>query len=206
MTHLARVTGAVLVCCAARFPIAAQTPRSSGIIEWSNARKLTRADFKGRIPARGSDASRSWVLIDASWECRDGIGTSDARAVFDPARSWWKDPSPNLWRDVDAAATLRTRSNDGEVLLLAHEQLHFDLTEIWARKVRAALADLPAACKSREGISQMRKTIEALQREWQAEQAKYDRETDHGADARRQAAWEANTRKTLAEGYPATAR
>jgi Bacterial protein of unknown function (DUF922) len=204
MTHLARTTGVALVCCVVSLP-AAQILRADSLIEWTADRTLTRRDFKGRIPSRSSDASRSWVLIDASWECKDGVGSSQARAVFDPDRSWWKDSTPNLWRGIDDAAAPRTRS-DGERALLAHEQLHFDLTEVWARKVRAALADLPTACKTREGINRMETTIAALEREWQAEQVRYDRETDHGADARRQAAWEAKTRQSLAEDYPSAAR
>jgi hypothetical protein len=207
MTRLARTIG-LLVWGVAVIPVialTAQTSRVSSLIEWGSGRKLTRSDFKGRIPSRSTDASRSRVLIDATWECHEGIGASQARAVFDPDQSWWKDPSPNLWRAVDGAAAPQTQS-DSERALLAHEQLHFDLTEVWARKVRAALADLPAACKTREGIARMEAAIATLERGWREEQARYDRETDHGADARRQAAWEASTRKTLTDDYPSAAR
>jgi hypothetical protein len=208
MTRLARTIGVLLVwgvAVSSVIALRAQTSRGSGLIEWGSGRKLTPNDFKGRIPSRSTDASRSWVFIDATWECQDGIGASQTRAVFDSDRSWWKDPSPNLWRGVDGAAAQQTRS-DPERALLAHEQLHFDLTEVWARKVRAALADLPVACKTREGVARMEAAIATLERGWREAQARYDRETDHGADARRQAAWEASTRKTLTDDYPSAAR
>src|SRR4051794_35579436 len=90
--------------------IAAQTAGDrAGYIEWSATRRLTIADFKGKIPSRAYESSSSWVEIEVSWECTGGEASSAATAVFDPARSWWKDISPSLWRNTDAPSLIVPR-------------------------------------------------------------------------------------------------
>ena len=109
---------------------------STSVIEWSADRALTVKDFKGKIRAKATDeASLSWVAIEASWECENGQGSSRARAVFDPSRSSWREMNQNIWQGTDDPSLLGPK-DDGGRSLLAHEQLHFDLTELWARKIR----------------------------------------------------------------------
>ena len=170
----------------------------AALIEWSATRSLTIRDFKGKIPGRASEASRSWVAIEASWECESGQGSSRARAVFDPSRSWWREPVQSLWQGNDAPSLLAPKDDGGRGLLL-HEQLHFDLTEIWARRIRELLLALPAACKTPGGSHAFERTIGEMERDWQDEQARYDKETANGMDAGRQKAWAAKAAKALNE-------
>ena len=173
-----------------------QSAYDKGLIEWSASRKLTRRDFKGKIPSRGPETSNSWVAIEANWECREGLGVSTVRAVFDPARSWWKDTIPGPWPNLDEPSLLVSQ-DDGGRGLLAHEQLHFDLTEVWARKVRAQLAGLSATCKTHENIRRMERAVDDLEHELEVEQKRYDKETANGTDSGRQSAWEQKIRKAL---------
>jgi hypothetical protein len=195
---------ALAACVVARSH--AQEPGTpAAVIGWSDTRKLAVNDFKGKSPARATEASLSLVAIDALWECADGKGTSRARAVFDPARSWWREPDGNLWQSVDDASLLAPRDDNGRGLL-AHEQLHFDLTELWARKMREKFEGLPAVCKTPGGAPAFEKAIADMERDWQKEQKQYDQETDHGLNAVTQRAWERRAQKALKEPHPPAAR
>ncbi|HEV3216639.1 MAG TPA: DUF922 domain-containing protein [Vicinamibacterales bacterium] len=192
------------VCCGARAH--AQSQKSDlPLVEWSTGRRLAVKDFKGRIPARAPEASLSWVAIEAAWECREGKASAQARAVFDPNRSWWRDPVPNLWQNVDDASLL-PRRDDGGRSLLAHEQLHFDMTEVWARRIREKFKALPSFCRTPGGPGEFEKAIGDMEREWQEEQQRYDKETGHGTDAARQRSWAQNVTKALRESDPAAGR
>jgi len=180
----------VVMCCAARARAQASADPSP-LIEWSAARPLTTNDFKGKIPLRGAEASLSFVAIEASWECEEGSGASRARAVFDPRQSWWRKRSDN--------ASLLLHIDEGDRGLLAHEQRHFDLTELWARKVRDALKALPEACRTPGASATLKAEIDELEHKWQDEQARYDKETRHGTDQTSQSAWAAKTAAALRE-------
>jgi Bacterial protein of unknown function (DUF922) len=171
------------------------------VIEWSADRPLTIRDFKGKAPARATAASLSSVAIEASWECDGGRGTWRARAVFDPAWSWWREINQNIWQSGDAPSLMAPK-DDGGRGLLAHEQVHFDLTEIWAGRIRAALASLESACRTPGGSRTIEQSVADLQRGWQDEQKKYDQDTDHGLDAARQRDWTAKAARTLKAATP----
>lgn len=188
----------LLVVCAAPGARAQKANAGLPLVEWSAGRTLAIADFKGKISPSGNESSRSWVAIEASWECQDGQGSSRARAVFDPNRSWWSEAAPRLWQNIDDAARLPPQEDGGRALL-AHEQLHFDMTEVWARRVRAAFKTLPAACKTRDGSKGVEKIVADLEHDWQEEQQRYDKETDHGTGAGRQRAWAQKIAKALRE-------
>jgi len=201
---LCAVAIALAVCGAAR-PRAQNQTIDVPLIEWSSGRKLAVADFKGKITSRGNLASLSSVLLEVAWECREGTATSHARAVFDPNGSWWRDPSPNLWQNADGASLLASGDQGGRALL-EHEQLHFDMTEVWARRIRDAFKTLPAACRTSGGPRGFEKVITDIERQWQDEQQRYDRETGNGTDASRQRAWMQKVAKALRDTYATAAR
>jgi hypothetical protein len=171
---------AVMICRASL--LRAQAPDSDPLIEWSADRALTIEDFKAKVPARATSASLSSVAIEASWECIGGSGTSRARAVFDPSRSWW-----------------REGRDDGDHALLAHERLHFDLTELWARKIRAVLKALPAACRASGNAHALDAAVEQMEHKWLEEQKQYDKETANGINAVKQQAWSKKVAQALRE-------
>ena len=192
-------TVAIALCGVARIG-AQRDDAPSSQIEWSADRRLTISDFKGKIPGRAVQNSMSAVSIELSWECADGKGSSVAKAVFDPNSSWWRDPSPNLWRNADAPSLSGGRDDRGTTLL-AHEQLHFDLTELWARKARDLFKDLPSTCKTPGASPSFERSVAVLEREWSAEQEQYDRETANGTNRSRQQAWAAKVEKALRQSY-----
>jgi hypothetical protein len=186
----------VLALCGATRAFSQAPDGRSALIEWSADRKLDIRDFKARVPALSGDASRSWVAIETDWGCREGQAFSEARAVFDPSRSWWRNVDGNLWQGSDDSLLLSPRDDHGRALLV-HEQVHFDLTEVWARKIRAQFKALPEACKVPGGTRGIENAIADFERGWEREQKTYDDDTDHGANAVRQKAWTLKTEKAL---------
>ena len=182
----------------------AATGLAQEAIEWSVERRLTRADFKGRVPATAANASLSWINIEASWECEDGALAATARATFDPSRSWWRNARGNVWGSAgermsssQAQQQARRSAQQLDMQLLEHEQLHFDIAEVAVRKIRARFGDFTNACAEADGTGPIQQTVAQADRELQAEQARYDRETGHGVNARVQEQWARRIRTLL---------
>ena len=169
---------------------AAQT--TEPLIEWSKSRKLRRADFKGRVAAIGNTAARSFIVVQASWQCENGSLVATIKAVFDPSRSTW---SPG--QESFSATNRRMTTAGGDSGLLEHEQTHFDIAELFARKIRAHLEQLTDACTRPGATVPLGAVIEDYQRDLDQEQARYDRETTFGTDARMQWNWTSKIRKAL---------
>ena len=195
-----RITACLLaLVCAAPLIGLAQEP-----IAWSVERKLTRADFKARVPATAPNASMSAISIDAAWECEAGVLVSSALATFDPSRSWWRNAQGSVWsaaaeRPTSSQAQQEARRSAGQrdMQLLEHEQIHFDIAEVTVRRIRTGFARFKNACAQAGGTDSIQQMVVQADRELQAEQQRYDRETAHGTNARAQARWALTIRKAL---------
>ena len=193
-----------ITACLIAFLCAGTTGFAQGEMPWSPDRKLTRADFKGRVPLNAPSASMSWIHIETEWACKDGTLVGTARAMFDPSRSWWRNTRGNVWstaggRMGSADAVLEARRNvlQLDLQLLEHEQLHFDIAEIMVRKIRARYQDFKHACAEAGGTEPISQMIAEADRELQEEQQRYDRETGHGVNASAQDQWRRRLRALL---------
>lgn len=159
-------------------PALAQTP-VGGTLHWSASRPLVLADFQGRPRPNELHAALTSATIVARVACRANQFTGSVQAAFDPTRSWVRDP---------AALTPK---------LLRHEQLHFDIAEVYARRLRQKLADVHVPC------AQLGATFDRLSQglyaEWEQAEDRYDRETNHGLNAEPQRQWEELVQKQLTE-------
>jgi hypothetical protein len=142
-----------------------------GQVSWERHPALSWDDFKGRAnrfvrePSAVTDTGFRTQLV-----CRDGMLDMDGRAEFYPKSSW-----------VKADRRLAT--------LLKHEQRHFDITEVYARKMRKAIRDARIPCEDETRADAAGKKILAgLDLEWERAEKGYDLETKDGTDAARQAA------------------
>jgi hypothetical protein len=197
-----RILGfASAILCAGPLVLAAQAPN---LIEWSSERRLRREDFQGRPPVAAAIASTSRIHIDTSWECNNGRLIASARATFDSSQSWWRAGQANIWGDLDGVrdasrAQLEARRSAGQrdAQLLAHEQLHFDLAEVAARKIRARFVEFKNACAAAGGTEPIQRMVADIDQELQEEQVRYDRETAHGVNAPAQDQWAQRVRKLL---------
>ena len=173
-------------------------------IEWSSERRLTKQDFRGRVPANASNASLSWINIDTEWECEGDELFATARATFDPSRSWWRSSHGNIWggageRMTGSRAQREARRSVMQLdqQLLEHEQLHFDIAEANVRRIRARFAEFKNVCADPDGTAPVQAMIARADRELQEEQQRYDRETGHGVNARAQERWKLRIRALL---------
>jgi hypothetical protein len=189
----------------------AAAPMGIGAVDeilWSAERPLAWEDFQGRVKDGGNDLRVATAATSIGWsyayrtewsnsECSFRVTDIESSAKFATSDSWVK-------------AGHRTPD------VLAHEQGHFDIAEIYRRKFDAeAQASLAAgSCRGqrRNRVSRfVEREIEGLvgavfERVWteyRESQDRYDLETEHGLDARSQAEWAASIASALS-GRPPT--
>ena len=196
-----------LAICVFAPALAVTSAYAAAPIEWSPTVKLTLQDFKNKVSPSTTDTAHAWVALDVAWECRDGKARSHARAIFDPDQSWWREGTSNIWGGVEEGLSRsqldnRRTSAQRDQDLLQHEQLHFDLTELAARKIRRELDDLTRACATPGSNDAIGKAVAAIEGAWSDEQARYDKDTDHGTNRVKQRQWELRVRKELTALVP----
>ena len=104
-------------------------------------------------------------------------------AVFDRKKSWV----------IDEA-----KSDDR---LLRHEQLHFDLAEVYARILRKKLSAFKIPCRYEKSVqAQINVIADNNIRDLQVEQDRYDVETKHGLNEKAQTEWERKVKDMLQLG------
>lgn len=82
--------------------------------------------------------------------------------------------------------------------ILKHEQLHFDLTELYARRLRQAIAQKDFT-RVKDAAAEIRKIYGKIAAEWQKEEKRYDKETQHGVNTSRQHQWNEQVAARLKE-------
>lgn len=145
-------------------------------IPWSETYHLKWEDFQAAPDSNAFGSALTTVTIKAR-PYRQGRGLEyDISAFFLRSHSWAK-----------------TRS----IHLLNHEQIHFDLSELYARKARKKVQELQQL-----GIKDYRVYNSALQvifEESNEMDAKYDRETLNGALLKKQILWDLTVGTRLKE-------
>jgi hypothetical protein len=151
-------------------------------IAWSAARPLRWSDFASSAPKAGDEGALTGYSIFYGVRCAGETFEFRAVAGFLPHESWVR---PQVV--ADRAMSDRT---------LRHEQTHFDLTEVFARRLRKAFGDVYEPC--RRADADLDALVTQYVRAEKTEQQRYDEETHHGLVAAEQAAWERKTAADLA--------
>lgn len=73
-------------------------------------------------------------------------------------------------------------------MLLAHEQLHYDITELHARKLRKLISEYELGRNIRKDLKSIYQSVESARNEMQND---YDKETTHSRDTVKQHLWNA---------------
>jgi hypothetical protein len=172
------VSAAIALLSFSLAPAHAQTT-NGGTLHWSAKRPLVLADFQGRPRPGEAHAALTSATVVAQVACKSNKFTGSVQAAFDPTRSWVRDP-----------ATITAK-------LLQHEQLHFDIAEVYARRLRQKLTGIQIPC------AQLGTTFQRLSNgiyaDWEKAEDQYDRDTNHGLILAQQQIWEAQVQKELAE-------
>jgi hypothetical protein len=183
-------------------------------IEWSPNRKLTVEDFRAEVPRKSPQANiergaLTFLRIEASVVCTNGRVVGSARAVFLPSQSWWAGAHSRMWERVRDSKSWLTASRqdlemkaairDANEELLKHEQLHFDMAEIAARKIRGRFSEARGACTDDGDLEMLNRFVGEVTRDYRQEQAQYDQETKHGTSLFGQGKWESRVKSALSE-------
>ena len=157
-----------------------------GGIAWSATRQLQWSDFRAAPQPQGREAALSTTGQISGSACSGTQFQYGVIAGFIPAESWVK---------PDVAANPQQSG-----MALAHERLHFDITEIIARELRQKLATMPRPCDMTEADRDAL-GAESFEEEKRVQQ-RYDDETNHGLDLAAQnrwASWAGNSLRALQE-------
>lgn len=169
----------LLFVCEHKVEHPALTGRTGDDIVWTADYKLNWSNFNGR-PSNGhhADALTSGSIFFSYTDNRDGIYEISIIASFHPSESW-------------------VRHKKGSDYLLAHEQLHFDLTELYARKLREKVLSYHHTKKDFK--KHYDKMFNEIYRELQHMQDLYDRETSHSLNKSAQKKWHQEIDAMLAQ-------
>ena len=159
---------------------AAQQHKCKDCIEWSEDRKLKWSDFKGRANRLSPNAALTDSGMSIGLTCDGKTSAVLVQCFFDRSKSWTKDNESSY--------------------LLAHEQLHFDITELFVRKLRKKLAALNNDC---EKLSKhIQEYYDKNYKDLVAYQDQYDKESNHSLNKEKQKYWEQKIARELDELRP----
>ncbi len=169
------IAGPLAAAAQASKPAAAQPAG----IPWTAGRPLTWADFQGRPRLGEREAALTSADLRSDAQCQNFVFSANVRPLFDPATSWVRD------------------AKSATPALLRHEQLHFDLTEVYARRLRQKLQAANLDCQKLQPA--FGRLTQAVYDQWSSEENRYDIDTNHGLNTPKQALWDKQIQQQLAE-------
>jgi hypothetical protein len=145
-------------------------------IVWSAGRHLLWSDFRGKPDERSGLAAMTAYELSYDGDCDAGPYRFRVVSTFMTEASWVR-PVTNR-------------------ISLQHEQTHFDLSEVSARRMRKALGELVNPCEMT--VAQRQAVVARQAANDRQTQIRYDRETDNGSDFSRQRSWDQDVARQLA--------
>lgn len=144
------------------------------VLQWNENRRLNWSDFETK-KHKTSISALTASGIEYYYDCQSGVLTVDIKAIFIPEQSW-------------------VRYNSKNDYILAHEQLHFDITELHARKFRKRVKESRIDCSNLKDLDILANKVLS---EWKQTQNRYDRESVHSNDEEKQNYWSKKIQKEL---------
>jgi predicted secreted Zn-dependent protease len=136
------------------------------LIPWSADKKLTWDDFKGPPDPHSSNAALTSSNINIEFGYNEKGFQYSIKCNFDMNRSW-----------------VRIRNSD----VLVHEQGHFNIAEIFARKLNKVMKGYQFNAKTAQ--NDLNKLYSDVMKEHRETQVRYDQETDYSRNKQRQEEW-----------------
>ncbi len=141
--------------------------QDDNLILWQESNKVAWTDFKAAPNASSPYKAFTESEIKSEIAAKNNEAHITIKTFFDKNKSWVKDKTDEL---------------------LAHEQLHFDITELWARKFRQKIKGKTFSFKT------FQKELKAIQNDIykgsKDMQTDYDKETQHSVVVASQKKWE----------------
>ena len=139
-------------------------------------------DFKAAPNEESKFDANTNAGLSFSWGVKNTNGnielTYEVTSYFNPYLSWVKEDSDNDY-------------------LLKHEQLHFDITELHARKLRKKLSEVNPGSLGKEPKGVLTRIYQAVEKERAAMQIEFDNESRHSLDKDGEARWQKYVRAEL---------
>ena len=152
------------------FSVIGFTQEKQEKIQWQEG-SLSWQDFKAKPDHSNSYSANTNSGMSYSWNYSTASGEPvlnyEIAANFYPNLSWVKEVQ-------------------NKVYLLAHEQLHFDISELHARKLRKALEDYEIGRTIRQDLKRIYNRIES---DRVAMQNQFDKETSHSENSSAEMRW-----------------
>jgi hypothetical protein len=135
------------------------------VIKWT-PKKLTWNDYLAK-PAETDDAAAiTSTALGIEYRVKDNVLTYKITCLFSKTKSWGRHKSEYI---------------------LSHEQGHFDITEIFARKLAKAIDEYEFHSKTfRADLDSIYQRVMKNKEDFQQ---RYDQETDYSRDKKLQAEW-----------------
>lgn len=149
------------------------------VILWQADEKLSWQDFKANPPQ--SDRIAAVTASGITYEFSSVLGKDKVEidftvsTFFYPNKSWYK---PKIC----------------DTVVLGHEQLHFDISELFARKMRKKLMETRF---TKNVKAEVRSIYKQILRELNDFQNKYDSETNFSRNREQQVIWNTKIRNAL---------
>lgn len=147
------------------------------VIEWQSAVKLKYSDFKAdKKGSPGFAVAATASAFGYSLTDDGGDISGSIFVVFYCDKSWW---NPDFILDE----------------VLEHEQLHFDICELFGRKLYQEILSLRYT--NRLSIRNINRVYSKLEKQYSNYQDKYDQETDHSTNGQQQRNWNKKVKRQL---------
>jgi len=162
------INTSLIIICLCFFQVHAQ---GDNAILWDPSHRLSWADFKAAPPANSPIAATTASGIAYSFSAMQQGSAMEVDctvgAYFYPESSWHRPEVANA-------------------NILSHEQLHFDISELFARKMRSKIKVFRFTSEVK---AEMKGIYEEILRELRDFQTKYDDETNYSRDVEKQNEW-----------------
>lgn len=154
-------------------------------IYWNKQRPLAWEDFQAQPMVHEPEAAQATTGVGLAFRFRENIEAAtweyqfDVFSYFLPDLSWYKKEYSNYY-------------------LLEHEQTHFNISELFARKLKKELSELTPS----ESVGEEAERIyHKMQKEHAKFQNKYDRETKHSLHIEEELLWQKKVKDALLNYY-----
>lgn len=143
---------------------------------------LTWVNFEAQPDVNSAFHANTSAGLSYSWGLKNSNGVIEleyeVKSYFNRKGSWVKSGS---------------KKED----LLKHEQVHFDITELHARKLRKKLSEINVNALGKEPREVLNNYYKAIEKERSLMQQKYDRETNHSLNKNAQLKWQEYVEREL---------
>ncbi|GIV30421.1 MAG: hypothetical protein KatS3mg028_1487 [Bacteroidia bacterium] len=170
-----KIIGILLIFCCT-----VVNAQNKDTIVWSKGYKLTWEDFKGRPKSSSTAGAITNSGISANYTYENGKITFRIIAKFNRKKSWVK-------------------PNDKILSTLEHEQLHFDITELYVRKLKKKLSETKFKSNPEKIKKQFYRIYDEINKELNYYQDLYDKETTNPRDEAKQEEWKEKVARELEE-------